>query len=453
MDSSKEGFHGNMDYGFHGRKWRKVVAVISPGVDVKKHTKVQVGSRAFKIHNYGCRYSVGYVARLMPEKSPGIFLKTAKQIVERLERRFSNTRVEFPPYCRHIEFLVVGDGKLRTYMMKLGDDFLLSKANSRDVNVSLRFLGWVSREVLVTDILPSLDLLLNPSLTPETFGISNVEAMVAGTPVVSFGVGGQGEYLNTFTNGSAGLVVGTKGSAYDNDVSAWSGLMADLAISVLTMNDQEKLALRRSTHSHGQQYDISHIMNKSADMYTKIILSDEGNSWRRRAEDVSNQHNHISLIAAWTSKNEFSFESFKWFRIEVVASELIHFSVMNQSHWWKEFGKCAKIGSVVSQVMNARSSVSKMKSTCGGHCQQILKLQESRNQVSGLDPPIIGLASSWSDVSDYGGVTLVSGSHLAASLIIDEGIINEAQQTNFILGVLKVSSPRRVQNDSHLLCN
>ena len=453
--SSKEAFHGNLKYELHSRKWRKVVAVISPGVDVTKHTKVQVGNHAqgTKIHNYTCRYSVGYVARIMPEKSPGIFLKTAKKIVERLGRRLSSTRGELPPNCRHIEFLVVGDGKLRTYMMKLGNDLLLSKPNSHDINVSLRFLGWVSREVLVTDILPSLDLLLNPSLTPETFGISNIESMVAGTPVVSFGVGGQGEYLNKFTNGSAGLVVGTKGSAYDNDVSAWSGLMADLAISVLTMDDQEKLALTRSTRSHGQQYDISHIMNRSADMYTKVILSDEGNSWRRRAERVSNHRNHISLIAAWTSNNEFSSESFKWYRIEVVASELVHFPVMNQSHWWKEFGKCAKIGSIVSQVMNARSSVSKMKSTCGAHCQQILQLQESRNRVSGLDLSIIGLASSWSGVSDYGGITLVSGSHLAASLVIDEGTRNEAQQINFILGVGKVSSHRRVKYNSQLLCN
>jgi glycosyltransferase involved in cell wall biosynthesis len=42
-----------------------------------------------------------------------------------------------------------------------------------------------------------LDILVNPSLRAwsETFCIANVEAMAAGLPVVSFGVGGTGEYL------------------------------------------------------------------------------------------------------------------------------------------------------------------------------------------------------------------------------------------------------------------
>lgn len=48
-------------------------------------------------------------------------------------------------------------------------------------------------------ILQGVDVVVNPSLraVSETFCIANIEAMAAGVPVVTFGVGGIGEYIDT----------------------------------------------------------------------------------------------------------------------------------------------------------------------------------------------------------------------------------------------------------------
>ena len=45
-----------------------------------------------------------------------------------------------------------------------------------------------------------MDLLFNPSLVPETFCVSNIEAMAAGIPVAAFGIGGMLEYLSPGSN-------------------------------------------------------------------------------------------------------------------------------------------------------------------------------------------------------------------------------------------------------------
>lgn len=45
-----------------------------------------------------------------------------------------------------------------------------------------------------------MSLLFNPSLVPETFSVANIQAMEAGTPIVSFGVGGMLEYLSPGVN-------------------------------------------------------------------------------------------------------------------------------------------------------------------------------------------------------------------------------------------------------------
>ena len=259
---------------------KKIVAVIPPGINISSssippapsapplgaatHTDAAAAAYATR------RLRIGYVARLDPEKSPGVFLKAALEITRRMVRHhqlFGHAELQ------QIEFLVIGDGGLRNMVENIGHELLMPGNVSHylgHVNVSLRFLGWVSRADLLATVLPTLDVLLNPSLTPETFCISNIEAMAVGTPVVTFGVGGQGSYLNARTNGSAGYVVGTSGHDSDLDPTQWPGLLADLAVSVLTMPEAEKSALHQSSRRHAEQYDIVRIVAQSADMYERM---------------------------------------------------------------------------------------------------------------------------------------------------------------------------------------
>ena len=61
----------------------------------------------------------------------------------------------------------------------------------------MSFLGWVGRDELPA-VLHTVDLVINPSIRgwSETFCIANIEVMAAGVPLVTFGVGGVGEYVS-----------------------------------------------------------------------------------------------------------------------------------------------------------------------------------------------------------------------------------------------------------------
>lgn len=63
----------------------------------------------------------------------------------------------------------------------------------------VHFVGWAEGDKLQR-YLEGMNLLFNPSLAPETFCVSNIEAMAAGTPVAAFGIGGMLEYLSPGDN-------------------------------------------------------------------------------------------------------------------------------------------------------------------------------------------------------------------------------------------------------------
>lgn len=56
------------------------------------------------------------------------------------------------------------------------------------------FHGWQHKEV-VSDLLNNSYLMIFPSIYPEAFGLSGIEAMMQGKPVVGFDVGGVGTWL------------------------------------------------------------------------------------------------------------------------------------------------------------------------------------------------------------------------------------------------------------------
>jgi glycosyltransferase involved in cell wall biosynthesis len=64
----------------------------------------------------------------------------------------------------------------------------------------VKFLGQRSD---VQDVLAAADIFCQPNLTPEPFGIVFVEALWAGRPVVTFGLGGALEIVD----GSCGLLI------------------------------------------------------------------------------------------------------------------------------------------------------------------------------------------------------------------------------------------------------
>ncbi len=120
--------------------------------------------------------TVGFVGRISTEKSPGLFLHAASNIKSAL------------PFAR---FVVVGAGKNLAQLEKMASE----------LEVPVTFTGALYGEELA-EVMRSFDVILNPSLRyeSETFCIANVEAMAMGIVVVTFGVGGIGEYAVSGVN-------------------------------------------------------------------------------------------------------------------------------------------------------------------------------------------------------------------------------------------------------------
>jgi len=85
-------------------------------------------------------------------------------------------------------FTLVGDGAIRSSLEDLAARLKITHA--------VHFAGWVSATDLPA-LLAGVDIVINPSLRAwsETFCIANIEVMSMAVPLVTFAVGGIGEYV------------------------------------------------------------------------------------------------------------------------------------------------------------------------------------------------------------------------------------------------------------------
>ena len=129
-------------------------------------------------------FVVGFVARLAVEKNVGLFILSAFEIIHELRGKHRAMDV-----TALVRFIVIGDGHLKTHLMDLS--VMLEIVDYID------FAGWLSGEPYVT-ALRAIDVLVNPSVRAwsETFCIANIEALAMNIPLVTFGVGGVGEYID-----------------------------------------------------------------------------------------------------------------------------------------------------------------------------------------------------------------------------------------------------------------
>lgn len=156
-----------------------IVEIISPGIDtIRFHgERKPIG---FSRSHPGCRelrekcVIIGFMARIAIEKNPGLFVLAAHEVY----KVSSNTR-----------FVMIGDGKLLPDIKKLVHYLGMTEA--------FYFPGWIMGNAL-PDMLSDIDIIINPSLRAwsETFCIANLEAMAMKIPLVTFAVGGVGEYVS-----------------------------------------------------------------------------------------------------------------------------------------------------------------------------------------------------------------------------------------------------------------
>ena len=116
----------------------------------------------------------GLLSATLPEKSPGLLVHAAAII---LAAR---------PLARVV---FVGDGAARHMCEEL--------ARAYGIENRVIFVGAVYGAENVASYYASFDVVVQPALRAwsETFCIANLEAMASARPIVSFGVGGVGEYF------------------------------------------------------------------------------------------------------------------------------------------------------------------------------------------------------------------------------------------------------------------
>jgi glycosyltransferase involved in cell wall biosynthesis len=98
---------------------------------------------------------------------------------------------------RPLEAVIAGDGPARSAWENLAVPIVTEAGGS----IRIRFPGWLTGEAK-TAALADTDLLVIPSVWPEPFGMTGIEAGHHGVPAVAFDVGGVRAWLRPGINGN-----------------------------------------------------------------------------------------------------------------------------------------------------------------------------------------------------------------------------------------------------------
>jgi glycosyltransferase involved in cell wall biosynthesis len=137
-----------------------------------------------KSERWGAReaWRILFAARMTPLKGGAVLLRALPRIAEMLALPF--------------EVTMAGDGPARAVWKR---DAAVLEARNR--KIAIDFPGWLDRAALGR-IISESDLLVMPSLWPEPFGMTGLEAAVAGVPAAAFDSGGISEWLTDGVNGA-----------------------------------------------------------------------------------------------------------------------------------------------------------------------------------------------------------------------------------------------------------
>jgi len=141
---------------------RRDIVVIPNGVDVRKFSPT-------RNKEYG--KNLLFVGRIVPKKGLHVLLYGMKRILER---------------DNEVRLRIAGKGRLLPLMKSL--------SKMLDIEGNVEFLGYVPDEDL-PELYRSSDILILPSITGESFGITMIEAMASGLPVIGTNVGGISEII------------------------------------------------------------------------------------------------------------------------------------------------------------------------------------------------------------------------------------------------------------------
>jgi len=175
------------------------VRVIYNGIDVARHSSNGAGERIRSELGIGLHDPVvGSVSRIVPWKGHQDCLRAAQKVYEQI------------PKCR---FLVVGDASFGSAAYERRIRELTKELGLKGVVI---FTGFRTD---VSDFIATMDIVVNPSRSPDPLPRAIIEAMAGGKPVVGTDTGGISEMI---VNGVTGTLVPMK------DVIALERAIVDL---------------------------------------------------------------------------------------------------------------------------------------------------------------------------------------------------------------------------------
>lgn len=154
------------------------IVLIHNGIDVDRFASaaraVRGSEAAGQKESTSKRLRVGMVGHLAPIKGQEDFIRAAAIVCGLRD---------------DVEFIIAGEDKSRSGEHRQGIERLIAKL---DLNQRVRLSSWVDD---IAELLSTFDLFVSPSRS-EPFGLSIVEAMAAGTPVVASTSEGAREIIN-----------------------------------------------------------------------------------------------------------------------------------------------------------------------------------------------------------------------------------------------------------------
>jgi glycosyltransferase involved in cell wall biosynthesis len=223
---------------FRGKASDKV-RVVHNGTDIRNYSPNNSGDKIRREFNIKQQEAViGIVGRIVPWKGHKVFLQADKLVRKRRP---------------HTKFLIVGDTANGKNQYSKGIKRLTQQLG---LGESVIFTGFRSD---VPEILSAMDILVHASTLPEPFGLTIIEAMASGKPVVATNGGGVPEIL---VNGVTGRLVPM------NDVDA----LADAIVELL--DDPEK---RRAMGKAGRErvkkyFSVETFVQNLSDQYLDLVF-------------------------------------------------------------------------------------------------------------------------------------------------------------------------------------
>ena len=174
--------------------------------------------------------NIGYIGRLSFEKGVDVLIHATLKIMDRYKT---------------VKLFIIGDGPERKYL-----NSIVQNSQHKD---RVFFLGFI---LDIKECMGLLDLYVQPSRS-ETFGISVVEAMAAGVPVIGSNVGGLPKLIK---NMKTGLLFQC------GNVESLQG-----AISKMIKSRKLRITVVTNAYKHVKKFDINKSVNAYYAIYNKMM--------------------------------------------------------------------------------------------------------------------------------------------------------------------------------------